>query len=88
MFISNADYLDYASVYGGSSYSSLESSGNSAYIGMQSMIWGVVISLFSWLGSFPIYGFGELIEKVTEIANNTRNMDSVIETEEQEFVEL
>ena len=29
-------------------------------------------SLFSWVGSFCLYGFGELIEKTTEIAENTR----------------
>ena len=28
--------------------------------------------LSSWLGSFFIYGFGELIEKATEIEKNTR----------------
>lgn len=28
--------------------------------------------LLSWIGSFFTYGFGELIEKTTEIANNTR----------------
>ena len=27
--------------------------------------------LFSWIGSFFTYGFGELIEKATEIAENT-----------------
>lgn len=28
--------------------------------------------LFSWVGSFFAYGFGELIEKTSEIAENTR----------------
>jgi hypothetical protein len=31
----------------------------------------VVGGLASWIGSFFTYGFGELIEKTTEIANNT-----------------
>ena len=30
-------------------------------------------SLLSWIGSFFSYGFGELIEKTTEIARNTRH---------------
>lgn len=30
-------------------------------------------TLLSWIGSFFTYGFGELIEKTTEIANNTGN---------------
>ena len=29
--------------------------------------------LCSWVGSFLLYGFGELIEKTTEIAENTRH---------------
>ena len=31
----------------------------------------IVGSFFSWIGSFCIYGFGELIEKTCEIAENT-----------------
>ena len=32
----------------------------------------VIGSLSSWIGSWSLYGFGELIEKTTEIAENTR----------------
>ena len=32
----------------------------------------VIGSLLSWIGSFFTYGFGELIEKATEIEKNTR----------------
>ena len=32
----------------------------------------VLGSLLSWVGSFMMVGFGELIEKTTEIAENTR----------------
>lgn len=32
----------------------------------------IIVGCFvSWIGSFFTYGFGELIEKTTEIANNT-----------------
>lgn len=31
-------------------------------------------SLLSWVGSFILYGYGELIEKTTEIARNTRSL--------------
>ena len=31
--------------------------------------------VFSWIGSFCLYGFGELIEKTTEIAQNTGKFD-------------
>ena len=33
----------------------------------------IVGSLISWVSSFFTYGFGELIEKTTEIARNTKN---------------
>ena len=36
----------------------------------------VVGSLASWIGSFSLYGFGELIEKATEIAENTRPVNT------------
>ena len=39
-------------------------------------ILGVVLLIFgpvgSWIGASILYGFGELIEKTTEIAENTR----------------
>ena len=40
-----------------------------AVIGILILVAG---SLSSWIGSFFLYGFGELIEKTTEIAENTR----------------
>lgn len=41
----------------------------SAATGLLTIIIG---SLFSWIGSFILYGFGEIIEKVTEIEKNTK----------------
>ncbi len=32
----------------------------------------VLGALFSWIGSFMMLGFGEIVEKVNEIAENTR----------------
>lgn len=44
--------------------------------GMNQSPWGMLVAvagaLASWILSFFIYGFGELIEKVTEIAENTK----------------
>lgn len=42
--------------------------GNYALVGVGLLIVGPVLM---WIGSFMTYGFGELIEKVTEIAQNT-----------------
>lgn len=42
------------------------------YIGM-GCVFLIVFPLSSWLTSLFVYGFGELIEKTAEIAENTRN---------------
>lgn len=34
----------------------------------------IVGSLFSWIGSFVLYGYGELIEKVAQIEENTHGI--------------
>ena len=36
----------------------------------------IVGCLGSWIGSFSTYGFGELIEKTTEIAESAKNLNS------------
>ena len=36
----------------------------------------VIGSLFSWLSSFPLYGFGEMIDKLSAIEQNTRSIKS------------
>ena len=36
----------------------------------------IVGCLGSWIGSFFTYGFGELIEKTTEIAESAKNLNS------------
>ena len=40
-----------------------------AVLGFLVMVLG---SLFAWISSWLLYGFGELIEKTSEIASNTR----------------
>lgn len=39
------------------------------------LIFIIIGSLGSWLGSLITYGFGELIEKTTEIAESTTNLN-------------
>lgn len=37
--------------------------------------WALLISIaVSWLSTFTLYGFGEIIDKLTEIAENTRHL--------------
>jgi len=43
----------------------------------------IVGPLFAWISSWMFYGFGELIEKVTIIARNTRNGEIKSETQER-----
>ena len=44
--------------------------GGEGLVGLGIMII-IIGSLISWVSSFVLYGFGELIEKTTEIAQNT-----------------
>ena len=55
-------------------YSSSNSNSNGSFIltGFLTMILG---SLFSWIGSFFTYGFGQLIENTDYIRNNTQRKD-------------
>ena len=46
-------------------------------IGVLVMIIGCVIA---WISSWLLYGFGEIIEKVSLIEENTRNKDTKTET--------
>ena len=45
------------------------------------MLYGLLIlilgPIIAWVSSFALYGFGELIEKVCEIATNTRTSQNV-----------
>lgn len=72
IFLVNADYLEYATVYGGAISKDLNSTGNVAYLGMIGAIVSVIVIVSSIILSLPLYGFGELIYQVTEI-NRTIN---------------
>ena len=56
----------------------LRFSGSYGSAGTAATIVGILIiifgCLFSWIGSFVLYGYGELIAKMMETADNTRNM--------------
>ncbi|HHT17522.1 MAG TPA: hypothetical protein GXZ77_07440 [Papillibacter sp.] len=41
--------------------------------GSGAVLTGIIIGLTSFIGSWPLYGFGELIEKVSYIANKMKN---------------
>ncbi len=45
-------------------------------------------SAISYLSALALYGFGELIEKTTEIANNTRCQNNIIKDKKQNANEL
>lgn len=83
-YLNNADYLEYATANGGSFYSSWrEEKGNSAYTGLQMLKYGLIGGVAGLISSWPLYGFGELIEEVTviarksiAIADNTKKEDN------------
>ncbi len=72
MYATEADCLEYATVYGGSSYTSLTEAGNTAYTGLQMLKYGLISGVIGFVSAWPLYGFGELIEKVSLIAENTK----------------
>ncbi len=59
MVISGAAILDYDTASGAAAI-------------MSGVLTAVLGALFSWIGSFMMLGFGEIVEKVNEIAENTR----------------
>ena len=69
-YASNREYIEYASIYGGAGYghSILTEAGDKAYTGLQMLKYGLVSAVTGFIGSWPLYGFGELIDKVTVIA--------------------
>jgi hypothetical protein len=71
-FFANIDFLEYANAYGGSSYSSFNRLGNQAYNGLQLLKYGIVVGVGGTLSTIPLYGFGELIEKVSIIADKIK----------------
>lgn len=73
-YAQNADCLEYASAYGGSSYRLLTESGNKAYLGITMMKYGAIYGICGFLSTWPLYGFGELIEKVDSINSNLKKM--------------
>ncbi len=72
MYATEADYLEYATVYGGSSYTSLTEAGNTAYTGLQMLKYGLISGVIGFVSAWPLYGFGELIEKVSIIAESSK----------------
>lgn len=76
-YTSEADYLKYASIYGGAGYgyNLLTEAGDKAYMGLQMLKYGLTAAVAGFLSSWLLYGFGELIEKVSVIAENTKKED-------------
>lgn len=65
------DYLEYATVNGGSYYPNLQAAGDNAYAGRLLMIYGGVGVIGSIIGGLPLYWFGCLFERVEDIQSTT-----------------
>ena len=65
------------SIYGGAGYGYdiLTEAGNKAYMGLQMLKYGLIAAVAGFLSAWPLYGFGELIEKVSFIADNLKKED-------------
>ena len=68
MYATKADYLEHATIYGGSISSYYTKYGNTAYTGLQMLKYGLISGVIGFVIAWPLYGFGELIEKVSIIA--------------------
>ena len=75
MYTGNSEYLKYATVNGGAyGYSSLEESGNTAYVGTQLMSWAVSIAAAVTLEYLLLTGLGQLVENSDITRENSQKM--------------
>ena len=70
-YLSNRDLIGYASIYGGAGYGYelLTEAGNQAVMGLKLLTHGLPLCVIGFFSSWPLYGFGNLIEKVDLIAS-------------------
>lgn len=52
-------------------------------LGEMGILIGILGCLFSWIGSFVLYGFGEIIVSVQVIAANTKKEDDAVSSQEK-----
>lgn len=74
MLVCNAEYLEYATVYGGSRYYEPEERGNVAYTGMQMMIWSLTAAAAVGLEYLLLTGLGQLVENSDITRENSQKM--------------
>ena len=58
----NAEFLEYADLSYAYQYSSLYERGMAAYTARAGMKWSAVLFISSLISSWPMYGFGQLVE--------------------------
>jgi len=76
-YASEKDCLEYATIYGGAGhFTSLEEAGNKAYHGLQMLKYGLITCSAGTISTWPLYGFGELLEKVSCIADHMKKQDN------------
>lgn len=85
-YFDNADYLEYATVYGGAGfrYSNLEEAGNAAYTALIVLKSSIAAIILSIIGCLPLYGFGIIVEKA-ENSPAASKVEAVISEEKDEI---
>lgn len=85
-YFDNADYLEYATVYGGAGvrYSNLEEAGNAAYTALIVLKSSIAAIILSIIGCLPLYGFGIIVEKA-ENSLAASKVEAVISEEKDEI---
>lgn len=78
---SNKDYIEYATVNGGSDYSySLEAYGNKAYEALSNIKLGFALIVISIVLYFPLAAFGELVDTTAKNNDILRKISSSLES--------
>lgn len=85
-YAKNADYLEYAIVYGGSSYGyrKLEEAGNAAYTSLIVLKVSMTAIILGLIGCLPLYGFGIIVEN-SEKSLASSKTEAVISEEKYEI---
>ena len=73
------EYIEYATVNGGSRYSRLEEAGNNAYAGKTLMTYGIASVIGSVVACLPLFWFGCLFVKVDDIQSKVYENNREIE---------
>lgn len=74
-YTKNANYIEFANAYYAYDYTSFYERGMEAFAAREGILWSIVTIIVSFISSWPMYGFGQLIENTDKLvaAMNQQN---------------